>query len=312
MKFTEIDRRARPSDASFSSWAAPDGWTLRRMDWPQKDAASARGSLLFVGGRGDFIEKYLEAHAHWHCRGWNVASFDWRGQGDSRGDIIGGHLDSFDPLVEDLDALVTAWVKDTPGPHVLVGHSMGGHLVLRTVAERRLKVDAVVLVAPMIGINASPIPPWLSSIVAHVFRSLGLGKRRAWKENERPALPGVSRKRFLTHSAERYEDELWWKRQQPGFDLGPPSWGWLVAAFRSIARVTPSLLGKIRTPILILGTDRDRLVSPNAIRRAAKIIPGAELLMFPGAAHELLRESDPVRLEALDRIDSFLDMHAKG
>jgi lysophospholipase len=32
--------------------------------------------------------------------------------------------------------------------------------------------------------------------------------------------------------------------------------------------------------------------------------------MFPDAAHELLRESNPVRLEALARIDGFLDEHA--
>jgi lysophospholipase len=311
MKIAGIDRRALPAGAAFSVWKAPDGWTLRRLDWPQAQPDSARGSLIFASGRGDFIEKYIEAYAHWHAIGWNVTSFDWRGQGDSRGDILGGHLDSFDPLIDDVDALVGDWLETAPGPHALIGHSMGGHLVLRLIAERRPRIDAAVLVAPMIGINANPIPPWLGAPIAKILSRMGLARQRAWKENERPTLPRVSRQHFLTGCTERYQDEIWWKKQKPGFALGPPSWGWMAAAFRSIARVTPDLLEKVRVPILILGTDRDRLVSPNAIRRAAQIIPGAELFMFRDSAHELLRERDPVRLEALARIDRFLEEHAR-
>ena len=47
-----------------------------------------------------------------------------------------------------------------------------------------------------------------------------------------------------------------------------------------------------------------------AIRRAAKLIPGAELVMLEEAAHEILREADPIRIPALGRIDAFLDSHA--
>src|SRR4051794_20716229 len=141
-----FDRRAIPGGASFSTWAAPDGWPYRLLDWPQgagKDSAGGkvRGSLLFAGGRGDFIEKYLEADAHWHARFWDVTAFDWRGQGGSRGAIVGGHLDSFDPLVDDLAALIAAWRARTPAPHVAIGHSMGGHLLLRTLAERKPALD---------------------------------------------------------------------------------------------------------------------------------------------------------------------------
>jgi lysophospholipase len=183
---------------------------------------------------------------------------------------------------------------------------MGGHLLLRFLAERHPAVEAAVLVAPMIGINASPVPAWASRAVARTLSALGLRQRRAWRANERPALPGSGRQRFLTSSAERYADELWWKKQQPEFDLGTPTWGWLDAAFRSIAMLTPEALRGVETPILIIGTDRDRLVSPTAIRAAAKLLPHVELLMFPRSAHEILRESDAVRNEALSRIDAFV------
>ena len=39
---------------------------------------------------------------------------------------------------------------------------MGGHLLLRTLVERRPALDAAVLVAPMIGVNSAPIPAWLA------------------------------------------------------------------------------------------------------------------------------------------------------
>lgn len=280
------------------------------MDRRQPPAQEVRGSLIFAGGRGDFIEKYLEPIDHWYRRGWNVASFDWRGQGDSRGTINGGHLDSFDPLVADGAALIAQWMDETPGPHVAIAHSMGGHLLLRVLAEHRPPLAGAVLVAPMIGINATPIPSWLGRLTAQSLTAWGWAQRRAWKHNERPAPAGSTRQSYLTGCLDRYGDEIWWREREPGYDLGPPTWGWMNAAFQSIGTLSAARLRQVDLPILILAARRDRLVSPAAIRRAARLLPRAETLVFPDAAHELLREGDPVRLEALDRIDRFLDEHA--
>ena len=278
------------------------------MDWPQEAGKTARGSLIFAGGRGDFIEKYLEALAHWHGRGWAVTAFDWRGQGASQARRY--DFESFDPMIEDLDALLADWGSATPGPHVAVGHSMGGHLLLRTLVERRPALAAAVLVAPMIVVNSSPIPDWLAPEMADAMCRLGFGTVSMWKAPPMLDQPGSQRQRILTGSRERYEDEAWWWAQQPGFKLGPPSWNWMRAAFRSAASFAPERLAGVRLPVLLIGTERDRLVSPAAIRRVAGELPDAELEMYPDAGHEILRESDPVRLSALARIDSFLDRRA--
>jgi lysophospholipase len=310
VKLLPIDRRALPSDAGMALWQAADGWNLRIMEWLQSHSERARGSLIFANGRGDFIEKYLEPFGHWHARGWNVLAFDWRGQGGSAGDIVGGNLDSFDPLVADGAALMAHWFDRHPGPHVAIGHSMGGHLLLRIIAEHRPAIAAAVLVAPMIRINARPIPHDFGRMISKFLARIGLRRRRAWEQNERPGLPGTSRQSYLTTCPDRYADEMWWKTQQPGYALGPPSWGWLDAAYRSIDSLSLERLKEIELPLLILGTDRDRLVSPTATRRAAAATPNAELHLYPRAAHELLRETDPVRLDALRRIDTFFDTHA--
>jgi lysophospholipase len=61
-------------------------------------------------------------------------------------------------------------------------------------------------------------------------------------------------------------------------------------------------------PLLILAARHDRLVSTPAIQRVAKRIPGARLHIYGrDAAHEILRESDHVRMDALCRIDAFFD-----
>ena len=280
------------------------------MDWRQPAGSPVRGSLLFAGGRGDFIEKYLEAHHHWHARGWNVTALDWRSQGGSRGDIVGGHLDTLDILVEDLDELIAQWRSGSPGPHVAVAHSMGGHVLLRTLAERSPPIEAAVLVAPMVMINSAPLPSWAASWAARLLSLFGLARVPAWGDKGVPAPAGSRRQAHLTSCPERYSDESWWWGREPGFRLGAPSLGWVNAAYRSSARLTRTALSRIATPTLFVATERDRLVSAAAIRRAAVAIPKAELLMFADSGHEILREADKVRLEALARIDGFLDRHA--
>jgi lysophospholipase len=310
MPKTPFDRRAIPKGAELSTWTAPDGWALRRLDWRQPAGTAVRGSLLFAGGRGDFIEKYLEACAHWHARGWNVTAFDWRGQGGSRGTNEGGHYDSFDPVVGDLDALIRGWAAGTPGPHAAVGHSMGGHVLLRVLAEREPPLDAAVLVAPMIGINSAPVPAVAAAATASFMTAIGMGRHPAWHQSAEPAPAGSLRQTILTSCPERYEDELFWWRREPGYHLGAPSWGWLKAAYDSIGRLTAARLAGVKLPVLLLAAEDDRLVSVPAIRAAARQLPHAELVTFADAGHELLREADPARLEAFGAIDAFLDRHA--
>jgi lysophospholipase len=303
-----FDRRAHPAGAAFGTWKAPDGKACRRMDWPQPKGVRVRGSLIFAGGRGDFIEKYLEALAFWHTAGWNVTAFDWRGQGASRGD--GGDQDSLDLLVGDLAALIEEWRVQSPGPHVAVAHSMGGHVLLRALAEHRPGLDAAVLVAPMVAINADPLPTWGAAWTASLFSLLGWRQHPAWHQPRAPQPAGSLRQRILTGSSERYEDELFWWEKEPAYNLGAPSWGWLDDAYRSSARLTPAALASVEVPVLLIGTDTDRLVSPAAIRRAASLIPHSELLMFADSGHEILREDDKIRREAQERILAFLDRHA--
>ena len=299
--------RVHPKGAVFSEWATPDGMRLRRMDWPAAGRGKQRGRLLFVNGRGDFIEKYLESYAHFQKAGWNVTTFDWRGQGGSRGPGEEKAGAGFDVLVDDLEALIVDWRAAGPGPYVALGHSMGGHLLLRTIIDCKPSLDAVILTAPMLDVNSAPIPIRIAPDIADTMYWLGFGRTPMWKTPPSMLVPGGRRNRNLTHSRERYEDELFWWGVEPGFNIGPPSFGWMRAAFRSrAATFTPAKLRQVTLPMLIIGAEKDRLVSADAIREAAALLPDAELMMMPDAAHEILRDSDDIRNRALARIDAFL------
>ena len=280
---------------------------LRRMEWPVKARAKRRGSLFFANGRSDFIEKYLEVYADFRTRGWDVTTFDWRGQGGSRGPGEERIEKSFDPFVEDLAALLDDWRQTTPGPHMAMGHSMGGHLLLRTIVDRKPALDAAILTAPMLNVNSAPIPIRIAPDIADTMYWLGLGKMPMWKVPPAMRAPGGQRNRNLTHSRDRYEDELFWWAARPEFNTGAPSFGWMRAAFRSRdATFRPEKLRQVALPILIIGAEKDRLVSAAAIREAAALLPHAELEMMPDAAHEILRDSDEIRARAYARIDAFL------
>jgi len=292
---------------------ASDGWSIRRADWPRRE--HPRGSILFVPGRGDFFEKYLETLDYWHSRGWAVTALDWRGQafsGRLGTDSVTGHVDDFAVWVADLAAFWREWSGSAPGPRVLAAHSMGGHLALRAVAEGRIAPDALVLTAPMLGLITHGLPLALFHWTARVMCALGDPRRPAWKWSEKPGQLPADRSALLTHDPRRYADELAWREARPQLVMGPGSWGWMRAAIASMRALDRrEVLARVKVPTFIAATGADRLVGIAAIDRAARWLPDVRYLRFgPESRHEILREVDPVRDRALAAIDEFLDRAA--
>ena len=308
----QLYRRAIPAGARISHWTAPDGWPLRRFDWPAE--GSSRGSILFQGGRGDIFEKYLEALAHWHGQGWSITAFDWRGQGGSgrlSPDPHVGHVENFDIFISDFGAFWTDWSRDAAGPRVVMGHSMGGHLILRALTEGVARPDAAVLIAPMLGLH-SPLGARGGERLARILGGVGNSARAAWKVNERPATT-TTRQALLTHDLARYDDEIYWQSAKPELLLGPPSWRWLMQAFESTRRLRDDpRLRTMTVPVLMIVAEADKLVNPKAALQVASRLPDARVVRFGSeSAHEVLREADGVRNRAIGEIDIFLASRAQ-
>lgn len=312
MSASPFDRRAIPAGAKITTQLAHDGLSLRRFDWPA--VGKARGSILFQGGRGDIFEKYLEIFDHWHAQKWNITSLDWRGQSGSGRLSSGadcGHVEDFAEYIADLRDFGAEWHATMPPPHVVMGHSMGGHLVLRGLVEGAIIPDAAVLVAPMLGLK-SRFGAALAERLARMLGGIGNPARPAWKRNERPYTTDT-RQSLLTHDRDRYADELWWHEKNPATVTGPPSWKWLIEAFRSTRELRGSgALNTMQVPVLALIAEVDGLVDANAALAMLSKLPDARVVRFgKESAHEILREGDKVRNRAIGEIDLFLQARAQ-
>ena len=308
-----FDRRTIPGAAVEEFWTAADGHRIRNITWPQPEGAP-RGSILFMPGRGDAYEKYIETFEHWRRQGWQVTGCDWRGQAASGrlgADELTGHIEDFGVWTADLAAFWEHWMANVPAPHVLAGHSMGGHLVLRAAADGLVRPDALILSAPMLDTHPTWVPLAVRQRFANWMASRGDPRRPAWKWSEKPGEFPAGRIKLLTHDEERYADEGYWREQRPEVVMGPGSWGWVARSLDSTAAIdAPGALEQIDIPVFLMGTRADKLVSFDAIARSGRRLPNVETLYFGSEArHEILREADPVRDRALAAIDGFLDRH---
>jgi lysophospholipase len=183
---------------------------------------------------------------------------------------------------------------------------------MRALVEKAIDPIAAVLSAPMLSIQTGGLPLWTNQAAAKIMELLGRSEKAAWKESEKPLSRASLRASILTHDPIRYEDEIYWWSARPEVKLGPPSWHWVERAVASIRQTrAEGNLESVTVPMLLMATTADQLVGTNAIIADSKRLPCAELLLFgKEAAHEILREADPVRDQCLARMDAFLAEHA--
>jgi alpha-beta hydrolase superfamily lysophospholipase len=159
--------------------ATADGLRLQLREWP---VPGPYGTVLIVHGLGEHIGRYLHVAAHLNAWGWTVVGYDQRGHGASEG--ARGRLSSADDLLDDLGRVV-AHVRDAhPRPLVLLGHSLGGLVAARYVAEGagdtppaawHRPVDALVMSSPALDTGMHLGQRMLLAVVGPVAPSLGVG-----------------------------------------------------------------------------------------------------------------------------------------
>ena len=154
-----------------------DDLTLQVREWPLADA---RGSVLIVHGLGEHIGRYAHVAAQINAWGWNAVGYDQRGHGRSEG--ARGALAKPDDLLRDLALVVDAVRENNPGPLVLLGHSMGGLVAARFVAERVRSVEALVLSSPALDAGMSGFQKLLLAVLGSLAPNLALGNglKPAW------------------------------------------------------------------------------------------------------------------------------------
>ncbi len=276
-----------------------DGLEIRYGIW-KPETGKARGSVVILAGRGEFLEKYHETVTDLLARNMMVFSLDWRGQGLSsrmtaRADL--GHVDSFDDYLRDLDLFVREIVRPRMvEPSVMLAHSMGAHLGLRYLAERPGFFQKAVLTSPMIQIHTAGPPAVMISTLVQIAVGLGFGKARIPFTSDRNQYRGNFEDNLLTGSQDRFERNRGLLVSNAGLLTDSVSFGWLKAAFDSMAIVNrPEFAGRIQLPVLIVAAGNDKIVSSRAARKLASWLPNSTFHLLEGARHEILQERNELR-----------------
>ena len=297
-----------PDGASCVVLRTADGIGLRLAHWPAPGALW--GTVVLIQGRAEFIEKYFETVEHFRQRGFEVASFDWRGQGGSERltrNPNKGHVRRFQDYDLDLDAVFAELeARQRPKPWFVVAHSMGAAILLARLVRGDLPIERAVLSAPMLGFS-SDIAPSYAGAAAVIFARLGL--RRLFVPGGGPK--SVAAKPFannrLSTDAARYARNAAVVEAAPELGIGDPTFAWLDGASRLMRGLAvQGLARRIKVPLLILASGVDRVVATEVTERFASGLKTGEAIVIRGARHELLMESDVCRAQVLAAFDAFI------
>jgi lysophospholipase len=284
------------------------GARLRLTSWnaPGTAGRRARGTVVILPGRAEFIEKYAtETVGELLDRGFAVEAIDWRGQGLSDRplpDRHKGHINDFATYVADLKLCLDAVLTPDSGPVIGLAHSMGGHTLLRYLAEHgRGPFAAAAMTAPMAGLKREKL---LRFALMLMPERPSVDTRYLYGSGPYSRLNRVFASNMLTHDESRFRFTDRWFTADPRLAMGGPTAGWARQAIRSMTLAEqPGFLERIEIPTVIVSAGEDRLVDPATHARVVARLKQGELVTLPRSRHEVLMETDDLRAQFWDAFD---------
>jgi alpha-beta hydrolase superfamily lysophospholipase len=267
-----------------------DDLPLHLRRWTSKNGA--RGVVLIVHGLGEHIGRYDALAAALNAAGWDVAGYDQRGHGASGGRR--GAIAQPDSLLDDLGVVIDALHSEPARPLVLLGHSMGGLIAARFVAEMfaapraewSRPVYALVLSSPALDPGMNGVQRALLGVLGTLAPQLAVGNglKPAWISRD----PAVVRAYV--------EDPLVHDRVTPMLVR------FIVDGGVQVRGVAPRWC----VPTLLLWAGADRCVAPAGSAAFAAAAPAAWLThtCYPRMAHEIFNE--PERAQPLAALTRWL------
>lgn len=305
----------------------PEGWQWSRIE-PRDEqflrighicAHNPRAVVIIFTGLSEFGEKYFEVARDLLKRDYSVVTVDWRGQGLSwrhLSDAAKRHHDDFD-LDGDDGAAIIAHLDTMPGfaglPKILLAHSMGGHIGLRMLHKNPQIVQCAVMTAPLMGISLPYDSELWARLLARFLCKFGWGECYAPGNNPKRPITFEERMRMLTTDPDRRDMQKFWRDTRADLQTGGLTFGWVHTALSStLFTRNPLWLRNITTPMLMLLSGKDVIVSNTAIRTGAKALHDARLVEIPDALHEIMMERDELRDIFWAEFDAFVAKQLKA
>ena len=308
-----LARNPIPSGPVVGTFPGYDGRPLRFARW-DATRTPKRGTMCVFAGRTEFIEKYFEVVADLQRRGFAVAMMDWRGQGGSARPLANdkrkGHVRDFNEYDRDLACFMREVVlPDCPPPFHALGHSMGAHILIRNSTATGSWFDRMILIAPMLELHRASVglPNWVARSAAEFGTALGAGRFYVAGGSRSAGESDSFEGNTLTSDKERWLRAQMLVKAEPSLGLGSPTYSWLRAAYRSMAKLAnPLFAARVKVPMLIFVAGADTIVEPGAIEAFATRLKLGTHVILPTARHEILQEDDEIRTRFWAAFDAYL------
>lgn len=255
-----------------------DGLALHLRTWPV--ATPRRGVVVLVHGLGEHAGRHDAVARRLNGLGFAVVAHDHRGHGRSPGPR--GGMPAADSLCADLGRVVYAARDAFPGPLVLLGHSLGGLVAGRFVAEGLQArpaawwrpVDALVMSSPALDPGTNAVQKLLLAVVAPALPDLAVGNglKVDWISRSPPVV-ATYQADPLVHDRITGRLGLFIARQGPAVIAAAPHW---------------------MTPTLLMWAGADRCVAPAGSAAFAAAAPRDVVTAreWPGLFHEIFNEPE--------------------
>jgi lysophospholipase len=277
-----------------------DGLPLKGVRFPNPTASE---SVLFLPGFSEPWLKYIELLYDIHRRGYEILTYDHRGQGANprlaRNTPDAVHLERFEDHVSDLKRFLD--LAPRRKIHVLA-HSMGGAVVLDWAENHSTpQLGKMVLNAPMLAIRTDPFPRPLARVLASFLVKIGLGERfaptKGPRDPERPFEANGG-----TSSRVRYDFEQRLSRLYPDRWVGGPTNAWVKTALEASTRIARDFQ-QLQRPVTLLVPTEDSYAVPEELIRICRN-PGTKCnaIVLEGARHEVFAETDAHRNRAFEAV----------
>lgn len=292
------------------------GQNDKNIFWVSMTNPEHTKAIVVVNGRIESVWKYQELFFELYQQGYDVYSFDHRGQGLSdrmHTDPHLGHVEDFENYILDMNEVIQSFPLEKYQHRYLLAHSMGGAITTRYLETQEHSFDAVALSAPMHGISMS----WYLKPIAYNLAQVCIKVNK--KPHYAPGQTCYQTQKFeennLTQSLKRYQIFRVLYEKMPELQLGGPSSHWVSEAIKASNDCIEDA-HKINIPVLLLQAGDDSIVDNKAqvqfMQAFNQAEPPGELIKMEHSQHEILFEKDEIRDKALDIVFDFFQQQSKS
>lgn len=248
-----------------------DGSRRAFYSWPNESSQSV-ASVLIVPGLGEHGGRYAASAKVFSQSGFKVHAIDLVGHGLSPGKR--GCIDSYEGLMDEIEVAMEAVAKKSPQlPIALWGHSMGGNLVLNYLLRKNRLPHCAISSGPMLRATRLPSNAflWFARRLARVMPNYQL---------KTPVDNADCTRDAAEHELMR-SDKLFHKRLS--LRLG--------AALIDSGQWALERSEQLRTPVLLVHSEQDKITSPVAAAEFARRSSNfCELKLLPDQLHDVHRD----------------------